>query len=62
MSLTRKDYDRAAEMLLNSPAGVGEKNVIASFLCVYFRADNVRFDEVRFRKACGLTTLVARGQ
>lgn len=48
--MTRKEYNRAAEMLRNG-YGDEEKKVITEFLEEFFGLDNPRFDHKKFRKA-----------
>ena len=58
--MTKKDYKAIADILAGhrnySPrqeneAITQEIEIIVSDLCLYFREDNNRFDEVKFRKA-----------
>lgn len=47
--LSRKHYRKFAEILKVTPT----LSDFVEQVIVYFRHDNPRFDEVRFRKACG---------
>jgi hypothetical protein len=59
--MTRKDYERAAQMLREYREHDGDASVAGvepfvkfaeGFLCRFFREDNPRFSEDRFRQAC----------
>ena len=63
--MTRKDYIEAAKRIAefektNAKGNVHhwkvleQRKIMAKFMCEFFTADNPRFDEKRFLKACGL--------
>lgn len=48
---TRQDYERAARLVADHPAG--ERLTLAQAFSEFFQGDNARFDESRFMVACG---------
>ena len=59
--MTKKDYKRAAEIVLDSAKSFGKRDAIANVALVamidgftlLFRGDNPRFDVEKFHEACG---------
>lgn len=54
MSLSRKDYEAIAEILMHSNKFETPHYFIANELSTYFASENGRFDKARFMKACGV--------
>jgi hypothetical protein len=48
--MSKKDYEAAATLIQDEPDDLRE-HVIETF-CEFFRNDNGRFEERRFRRAC----------
>ncbi len=55
--MTRKDYELIAGVIKNSCDIKTNQTAqrIAQGFCTVLRADNNRFDDTRFLKACGMT-------
>ncbi len=63
--MTKKDYENAAQIIRAEYAGVdampasvrrslkNQREADVKLFCKFFANDNSRFDEARFRKACG---------
>lgn len=53
--MTRKDYQKAAALVVRMRTALAPRQGIEytiSAFCEFFREDNPRFNEVRFREAC----------
>lgn len=60
--MTRKDYEAFAEMIrdtkqeevmdANSPEGANILDSLTDKMCAFFKRDNPRFSESKFREAC----------
>jgi hypothetical protein len=50
--MTKKDYIRAVAEINSKPLHNNVKKQIVEIFTSFFAADNVRFDEVRFKQAC----------
>lgn len=58
--MTKKDYELIAEAifyLANPQIKQSDLKELVDILCKEFKRDNDRFDEVKFREACGYNWL-----
>ena len=51
--MTRKDYIKAAEIVKEEKIH-NHREIMCLAFCLFFSKDNPRFDEIRFRQACGV--------